>query len=264
MDNFNKSSIGVMDSGVGGLTVLKQLLQVCPNEDYLYFGDTKNLPYGEKSKEELIEIAKKVFDFFKEKNVKAVIMACNTTSATVYDELKDHYDFKIYPLIQLVSKCLTQDKDLKRVAIMATQATVNSHKYKTELQKINSEIKVFEQACPLLVPIVEQKLKNYDEKEIITDYLKDVLSFNPQKIILGCTHYPYLLNSFAQYADKKLFINPSMIFANYIREDLKNLGLLTNNQKGSVEYFASSEPEAFKENSKLFLAIDKKPMHVNL
>ena len=82
-------AIGVMDSGVGGLTVLKQLLEICPNENYLYFGDTKNLPYGEKSKEELINIAKKIFDFYEEKEVKAVVMACNTTSATVYDELKD-------------------------------------------------------------------------------------------------------------------------------------------------------------------------------
>ena len=83
------SSIGVMDSGVGGLTVLKQLLDLCPNESYIYFGDTKNLPYGEKSKEELILLAKKIFDFFQEKQVKAVVMACNTTSATVYDKFKD-------------------------------------------------------------------------------------------------------------------------------------------------------------------------------
>lgn len=269
MEKINKTtlcdfSIGVMDSGVGGLTVLKQLLEVCPNENYLYFGDTKNLPYGEKSKHELICAAKKVFDFYAQKNVKAVIMACNTTSATVYDELKDSYDFKIYPLIQVVSKCLALDKDLKRIAVMATQATVNSHKYKTELNANNSETYVFEQACPLLVPIVEHKLKNYDKEEIISDYLKDVLAFKPQKIVLGCTHYPYLLDSLAKYADRELFINPAKIFANYIREDLKNLGLMTNKKNGSVEYFASSEPEAFKENSKLFLQIDKEPELVKL
>ena len=92
--------IGVMDSGIGGLTVLKQLLNIRPQEKYLYFGDTKNLPYGEKSKEELIKIVKEIFDFFETQNVKAVVLACNTSSATAYEELQDNYSFKIYPLIQ--------------------------------------------------------------------------------------------------------------------------------------------------------------------
>ena len=93
MDDFNNSAIGVMDSGVGGLTVLKQLQKVCPNENFLYFGDTKNLPYGEKTQEELIEIVKEIFDYFETQNVKAVVLACNTTSATAYEKLKDKYSF---------------------------------------------------------------------------------------------------------------------------------------------------------------------------
>lgn len=257
-------SIGVMDSGVGGLTVLKQMLEICPDENYLYFGDTKNLPYGEKTKDELILLARKVFDFFKEKNVKAVIMACNTTSATVYDELKDNYDFTIYPIIQIVSKCITMDKNLKRIAVMATQATVNSKKYKQELTRNNPSVEVFEQACPLFVPMVEHKLKNYDEEEIITGYLNNVLNFNPQKIILGCTHYPYLLDTISKYATGELFINPAKIFANYIKEDLKANNLLSENQAGSIEYFASANPDKFKENAKLFLEIDKKPEMITL
>lgn len=257
-------SIGIMDSGVGGLTVLKQMLEICPNENYLFFGDTKNLPYGEKSKEELIKIAKKVFDFYKERDVKAVIMACNTTSATVYEELKDDYDFIIYPLIQIVSKCMSMDKSLKRIAVMATQATVNSGKYKEELQKNNPEINVFEQACPLWVPVVEKKLTNYDEKQIITQYLNNVLDFNPQKIILGCTHYPYLLDKLAKYAPKDLFINPAKIFANYIKQDLKAKNLLCNGHIGNVEYFASANPDEFKENAKLFFEIGKLPELVSL
>lgn len=151
-------AIGVMDSGVGGLTVLKQLLKVMPSENYLYFGDTKNLPYGEKTKEQLIEIVKEIFDFFEKQNVKAVVLACNTTSATAYEELKDKYSFKIYPLIQTVSKCVVLDKSLDRIGVMATQATVNSQKYTSELKKNNPAIEVFEQACPKWVPIVENQI----------------------------------------------------------------------------------------------------------
>ena len=262
--NIKDYGIGVMDSGVGGLTVLKQLKTICPNEHYLYFGDTKNLPYGEKSKNELIKIAAKVFDFFQQQDVKAVVMACNTTSATVYDELKNDYDFKIYPIIQVVSKVITKDKNLCRIGVMATQATVKSGKYKTELQKYNPNLQVYEQACPLWVPVVEHKITNYDEKEVIESYLTNVLSFKPQKIILGCTHYPYLLNKLSKYADKNLFINPASIFAQYIKDDLQKHNLLSEKNEQHIEYYASSNPEEFKENAELFLKIETLPELIEL
>lgn len=260
----NNKAIGVMDSGVGGLTVLKQLLKICPNEDYLYFGDTKNLPYGEKSKEELIEIVKEIFDFFETQSVKAVVLACNTTSATAYEELKDKYSFKIYPLIQTVAKCVSKDNDFTRIGVMATQATVNSKKYTQEFNKNNPKIKVFEQACPMWVPIVEKQITCSDEKEAITGYLNKVLEFNPQKIILGCTHYPYLLDKLSKYAPKELFINPAQIFANYIKEDLDKNNLLNPQISGHIQYFASSEPESFKQNAKIFMEIDAEPHLVKL
>lgn len=257
-------AIGVMDSGVGGLTVLKQLLNVMPSENYLYFGDTKNLPYGEKTKEQLIEIVKEIFAFFEKQNVKAVVLACNTTSATAYEELKDKYSFKIYPLIQTVSKCVVLDKSLDRIGVMATEATVNSQKYTSELKKNNPAVEVFEQACPKWVPIVENQIKDYDEKSVITGYLNSVLEFNPKKIILGCTHYPYLLDKLAKYAPQDLFINPAQLFANYIKQDLLKHNILNTDSSGSVSYFASSEPDVFKKNAKLFLEIDSLPQLVEL
>lgn len=257
-EKIKNNIIGVMDSGVGGLTVLKQMLEICPNEKYLYFGDTKNLPYGEKTKDELIKISKKIFDFYKKNNAKAVIMACNTTSATVYEELKNDYDFTIYPVIQTVSSLIAKE-NFKKIAVMATSATVNSGKYKQELQKHNHSTEVFEQACPLWVPLVENKLDNVDENEIIKKYLDKVLAFKPDKVILGCTHYPYLLDKLAKYAPKELFINPASIFAKYIKNDLQKKGLLTGSTCGSVEYYASANPEEFKQNAKLFLSIEKQP-----
>lgn len=265
MDNINKNkAIGVMDSGVGGLTVLKQLLQVMPEENYLYFGDTKNLPYGEKSKEQLIEIVKEIFDFFETQNVKAVVLACNTTSATAYEELKDKYGFKIYPLIQTAAKCISMDKNLKRVAVMATQATVNAKKYSQEFKKNNPEIEIIEQACPLWVPIVEKQLTDYDEKEVITGYLNNVLAFNPQKIILGCTHYPYLMDKLTKYAPREIFINPAELFANYIKEDLKKNNRLNTQIKGHIQFFASSEPDKFKKNAQIFMQIESTPSLVKI
>lgn len=258
MEDYDKA-IGVMDSGVGGLTVLKELHRLCPNENYIYFGDTKNLPYGEKSKDELVEIVKEIFDFFEKKKVKAVVLACNTTSATAYEELKDKYSFQIYPLIQIVSECVAKDKAIKRIAVMATQATINSHKYLTELKKSNAGIQVYEQSCPLWVPIVENQIKNYDENIAIKGYLDNVLQFNPQKIILGCTHYPYLLDKIAKYAGKDLFINPAKIFASYIKEDLYKKNLQARSTEGSITYFASSDPEKFKNNAKMFMSINAQP-----
>ncbi len=263
METFNNKTdtrpIGVMDSGVGGLTVLKQLLSVCPNENYIYFGDTKNLPYGEKSKEELIEIVKEIFEFFKKQNVKAVVLACNTTSATAYEELKNKYPFKIYPLIQSVAKYMSADKGLLKLGVMATEATVKTKTYTKEFKKYNPDIEVMEQACPLWVPIVEKQIKNYDEKKAIFGYLKNILEFNPQKIILGCTHYPYLMDKISKYAPAELFINPAQIFARYIADDLKHNNLVNETPYGNIHYYSSANPTGFKQNAKMFLEIDETP-----
>jgi len=264
MELLKNNSIGVMDSGVGGLTVLKQLQKICPNENFLYFGDTKNLPYGEKTKSELIDIVKGIFDFFVTQNVKAVVLACNTTSATAYEELKDRYSFKIYPLIQVVSRCIAQDDNIRKIGVMATQATVNSKKYTEEFCKNKITIDVFEQACPLFVPIVENQILDCNTDEIVKNYLSPLLEFNPDKIILGCTHYPYLLDNMAKFASKDLFINPAELFAKYIKEDLEDCNLSASLKQGSTKYFASANPDEFKRKAELFLSLDEMPELVNL
>ena len=128
--------------------------KILPNEDCIFFGDTKNMPYGEKTKEQLIEFSKKAFEFFESKNVKAVIMACNTTSAIVYDELKDKYNFKLYPLIQSVAKILSV-RNYRSIGVFATPATIASGAYSKNINKYNPDIKVFEIACPEWVRFVE-------------------------------------------------------------------------------------------------------------
>ena len=199
----NTSPIGFFDSGVGGLSVLARFKKLLPNENIIYFGDTIHLPYGNKSKEELIGYAKNILDFMKGKGVKAVVIACNTSSAQAYDTIKDIYRFPIYPIIQTCAKGVGVN-NYKRIGIFATEATVKSGKYSQELKKYNLNVEVKETASKNWVGIVEKTSKNI-ESDIahIKDEITEMLEFKPDKIILGCTHYPYLMNEFIKYAPKE-------------------------------------------------------------
>lgn len=253
--------IGIFDSGVGGLTVLKKLMELCPSEQYVYFGDTKNVPYGEKSKEELRTAVNKIFGFFQRKNVKAVVMACNTTSALLYDELKKSYKFEIYPIIQIAAKCIAASPELKRVGVFATTATVNSKAYTKYLKEYNPQIEVYEVACPEWVELVENTYHEYDERGVILQHLKEMEEFKPQKIILGCTHYPYLMEKFSMFVDPDIFIDPSEHFARYVAQHVEKS---MSAWRGYAEYFVSSNPEKFVANAKPFMGLSRVPDLVSL
>lgn len=249
MDN---SPIGVFDSGVGGLSVFSELIKLLPDENYIYFGDTLNLPYGNKSVEELVNITSDIFDFFKSKNVKAVVMACNTTSALTYDILKNKYNFKIYPVVQNVSKQIA-DKNYKKIGVFATLATINSHAYKKEITSYNPSVAVYEYACPKWVNIVENKLMDEPESiENIKTNLDVMMKNNVEKIILGCTHYPYLLKVLTRFEKEELFINPASYFAQSIAADLKSDDMLSLTKNFDPVFYVSSNPEKFISASKLF------------
>lgn len=254
---YNSASpIGVFDSGVGGLSVFSELIKLLPNENYIYFGDTKNLPYGNKSKEELIKISEGIFDFFDKSNVKAVVMACNTTSATVYNEMKDRYKFKIYPIVQSVSKQIALN-NYSSVGVFATRATISTHAYKNEIQRYNKHCEVYETACPNWVNIVENQLQQNEESiENIKFYVEEMLKNKAEKIILGCTHYPYLINVLTKFAPYDMFINPAKYFSQYIYNDIKNSNLINDKREFEPKFYVSSNPENFKSASKLFYRVN--------
>ena len=248
----NNLPIGFFDSGVGGLSVYSKFRKLLPNENTIYFGDLKNLPYGNKTQEELIGFAKNILDFFKTKNVKAVVIACNTSSALAYDFIKDSYDFEIYPIIQSCAKVISE-YDLKKIGVFATVGTVSSKAYTKEITKFNPNIKVKEIACPNWVSIIEN-VGNIDAEADIKTHIEEMLAFSPEKIILGCTHYPYLINSLEKYATKDIFIDPAEIFVNYIKSSIEEN---SSNTVGTEEFYVSATPENFVKNAKLFYEINK-------
>ena len=231
----------------------------------MYFGDLANLPYGNKSKEELIGYARSILNFYKEKRVKAVVIACNTSSAQAYDTVKNEYNFKIYPIIQSCAKVIASQNNQK-IGVFATQATVNSGVYTKELKKYNPNLQVKEIACPNWVEIVETG--SYKDDSAIYDikkHLDEMRSFLPDRIILGCTHYPYLLPQLNTFVPKGLFIDPAEIFVEYIKEDLKKLSLLKQeNLEFQEKIYVSAEPQSFIEHSKIFYKIQELPVVINL
>lgn len=252
----NNLPIGFFDSGVGGLSVYARFRKLLPNENTIYFGDLKNLPYGNKSKEALISFARRILDFFKSKNVKSVVIACNTSSALAYDEVKNDYDFPIYPIIQSCAEVIATS-EVEKVGVFATVGTVNSGAYKRGITRHNSRIQVKEIACPNWVSIVEGIYKNGEDD--IKSHLEEMLAFAPNKVVLGCTHYPYLLDRLAKYAPRELFIDPAEIFVDYIKKHIEHNDSI---KLGQEEFYVSANPELFVENAKMFYEVKELPIVV--
>ena len=182
--------IGVFDSGVGGLTVLKSLIDEYPNNEYFYIGDNKNNPYGDKNKDELYKYSTKIIDYFITIKIDLIVIACNTICSNVYDLLKEKYNI---PLIGVIDATIEEfiKSNEKEVLIMATKATIDSKVYENKIKHYNPNIKVLSIATKELVPLIE---KQEDTKPIINKYLENYSNINC--IILGCTHYKLIQNNF--------------------------------------------------------------------
>ena len=248
-----QNSIGLLDSGVGGLSVLSELYKLMPELDYTFFGDTKNVPYGTKSSEEIFSYTKKILEFFISQNIKTAVFACNTTSAVAYDKLKEYFkdEIKIYPLIQTVAKKAIENLNAKdTVAILATKATINSRKYNQEIYKYNKEVNVVGIDCTGFVEIVENRL--YDDPSsinLIKSKLEIAKKNDAKRIVLGCTHYPYLIDMFKNILDVEYF-NPALCLAQTIKQDMT-----PTNQKGSLRFCVSKNPDDFILSAKAFFDV---------
>lgn len=260
MNTLNNSPIGFFDSGVGGLTVLNKVKKLLPYEDIIFYGDTIHVPYGDKTKEQLLDYSAKILKFFESKGCKAVVMACNTTSSMIYDDIKDKYNFRLYPVVQSVAKIIA-NLPINRLGVFATKATINSGAYSTEISKYNGKIQVFGQYCPDWVRIVEDNLLNDAESiSIIKNDLDSMMNNNPEKIVLGCTHYPYLSGILSKFISGDMLIDPAIPFAQFIADDLnKNNLLKSSNTPSKEEFYVSSDPHQFKISAKLFYELSDEP-----
>ena len=255
--NLNNRPIGFFDSGVGGLSVYSRFKKVLPYEDTLYYGDLAHLPYGNKTKSELVSYARNILDFYKEKQVKAVVIACNTSSAQAYDTVKDEYDFRIYPIIQSCARVIASQNN-KRLGIFATLATVASGAYTKELKKYNPALEVKEVACPNWVNIVESgRYKDESAIEDVRVHVKEILEFSPEKIILGCTHYPFLIGTIRKIAGNDVkIIDPAPAVARHLADVMKEDGLLRTSPgsdyasglKPDIRLFSSGNPRILEES----------------
>jgi glutamate racemase len=248
--------IGIFDSGVGGLTVLKALKQILPQENYFYYADTAHVPYGSKTKEEIISYNEEIISFLINEGAKIVIAACGTSSAVALEYDQKKFDLPIFGLIEATAKKAVKISKNKKIGIIATQLTINSHAYKNTLLDISPDLKVFEKSCPLFVPIVEEnKCEENQTYEIAADYLKEFKNAQIDTLILGCTHYPYLEKVIRKSLGKNInLVDPSQEIAFEIASFLKSKNWLNpNHQPPTTKFFASGENIHFKEIGERFL-----------
>lgn len=202
------ASIGVFDSGVGGLTVYKELVTVLPTERYIYLGDTARTPYGSKSMEKVAEYLLSAYEFFLRQDVKILVVACNTASTCMYKfRLFDKFRVPVVDMIYPVAKYIA-DSDHKRIGVIGTRTTIMSRTYESAIKSMcNREVEVIARACPLFVPLVEEGLYEGDlAKLAVEEYLSDLADEKITALILGCTHYPYLITAISEVLGEEVEI----------------------------------------------------------
>jgi len=216
--------IGMFDSGVGGLTVLKSVRDAYDKVDIVYLGDTARVPYGIKSKETIINYAKESANFLVNQNVDMILIACNSVSANAMDVLQEMFDIPIVGVIEAGVQAALKSSKTKQVGIIGTTATINSNKYQEYLRAFN--INTYAKACPLFVPIVEEKLINTDiSRKTVEFYLKEFKELKDiDTIILGCTHYPLLEKDIKEFLPHINLVSSSDAIVSYIKDIIKNEG----------------------------------------
>ncbi len=250
--------IGIFDSGVGGLTVARELFALLPGEDVVYFGDVGRTPYGPRSREIIKKFTVQDITFLLEHDVKFIISACNSASSVAIDEISDNYAIPIVGVISPGAEAAVEKTVNGRVGVIGTNATISSNAYARTIHRIDPAIKVYSLACPLFVPLVEE---NYIDKEatylIARDYLQTMQDVDIDTLILGCTHYPLLKEIIADVmGDKVTLIGSGEETARAARATLTEQNLLgSKTSGGEYKFFVSDVPEKFSQLASRFLGM---------
>lgn len=241
-------AIGVFDSGVGGLTVASEIMKQMSREKIYYYADTARVPYGERTSEEIKSFVNEIIALLLGEGVKAVIMACNTSSAIALEGAGKKFDIPILGVIEpAVSVALSETRE-KRIGVIANLATTNSGAYKNKFLENGNGVAVFQQACPMLVPLVERGIVDgEDVKIVLRSYLEPLKAQKIDTLILGCTHYPYLIKPIEEImGDGVKIINPAYQAVKDMKSILEKRNLLSEGT-GLPEhkYFVSGERQSF-------------------
>lgn len=253
---MNNRPIGIFDSGVGGLTVFKEIRQLLPNEDVVYFGDTARVPYGAKSVEAVRRFSNEIFSFLKRQDIKMLVVACNTASALALGSLKQTSDIPIVGVIEPGVRAALRAAHTGPIGIIGTKATISSAVYQNLIYRYRSEIKVAARACPLLVPIIEENLLDSDIAwAALKMYLTDIKRQNVKALILACTHYPLLKPLISKFfGGETVLVDSAAETALEVFELIKARRLLSNSlAAGKETFYVSDDPHSFSQIASAFL-----------
>ncbi len=252
MDN---RSIGVFDSGLGGLTAVKQIMQELPGESVVYFGDTGRVPYGTRSRETIIKYSKNDVNFLLEKDVKMILIACGTASSAALCALKDEYDIPIIGVVEPAVDAALGVVRNGKIGVIGTVGTIKSGSYESLLKSKNPELLIYTKACPLFVPLVENG--HFDTEVarlVIAEYLEEIKKAGVDTLILGCTHYPLLKKNISEYMGENVtLIDAGAEAAKALSAQLEENGLCSGEKKAEYHYYVSDNTDGFESLGGLFL-----------
>ena len=243
--------IGVFDSGMGGLTAIKQIVKMMPNEDIIYFGDTGRVPYGTRSKDTIIKYSCQDVRFLLSKGVDAILIACGTVSANAIDVLRAEFDVPVFGVVEAAAEKACELTRNGKVGIIGTNATVKSGAYVKHIKSIREDIETVSTPCPLFVPLVENGFTDPDDQITYLTaerYLEDIKSFGADTLILGCTHYPIIAPVISKVLPGVELVNTGAEAAKKLFENVEpTVGT------GRVEYYVSDDVDYFKSAASTFL-----------
>lgn len=244
--------IGVFDSGVGGLTVVREIMRQIPNERIVYFGDTARVPYGSKSKDTVTRYSRQIVRFLQSYQIKTIVVACNTASAYALDDIEKETDIPMIGVVKPGARTAAEVTKNGRIGVIGTEATIGSKLYNQYIKQLNSGVRIYGKACPLFVPLVEEGLwQDPVTDEIATRYLTELIDIGIDTLILGCTHYPLIRSTLGRIMGETVtLVNPAYETARELKEMLKSRELLNDKRpalgENQYQFYVSDMADKFK------------------
>lgn len=254
---MNNKPIGVFDSGLGGLTAVKEIMSVLPNEDIIYFGDTGRVPYGSRSKDTIIKYTKQDINFLKSFDIKIILAACGTASSVALPNIREG-NIKVIGVVEPAAKAAVKATKNKKIAVLGTKGTIKSGAYEKLVKNLLPEAEITSVACPLFVPLVENGYTDMEATYLVAkDYLDQVIKSGADTVILGCTHYPMLEKVIQKVLGVSVaLINVGKAAADYLKDLLESTDELSGEKLPSYEFYASDCDSGFDELAGMFLNRD--------